>query len=277
MVMTGWLHHINQRRLLPFLWSGVGAGLVVCYAPRWISHTTGGLFPEAAQGAVDGTLSLVTVVLSAWFLVWLADEGGHRIGVRRAAWMRPVSAVIRSPLMLAVCGVFAVISELSSNRYVTGALDASDPLVAVCVLVGVVSGIVLLFLCYLALRDTPTHFFLFISGMFLIFSTAGLLDRGISDLQHAGIIPGAATIVHGPLGQSSHTALGVVFSGLLHFDPNPTLLSLVAWFAYVFSMASFYLFPYIYVGFARSTAYFYLGKDDPDVRAELANGPERPF
>ncbi|WP_127127490.1 iron uptake transporter permease EfeU [Georgenia sp. SYP-B2076] len=233
-ILVAYLVKTGRRDLLPQLWLGVGAavvvslafGAVLTFGPRGLSFE--------AQEAIGGTLSILAVGLLTWMIFWMARTARH---LKSDLQGRLGDAVAAGGRAVAVMALFAVGREgletalfLWAGAAATGA--STLPLVGA--VLGLAAAVGIGWAMYRgAVRLNLAVFFQW-TGVFVIVVAAGVLAYGVHDLQEAGILPGLNALAFDVSAQVPPSSwYATVLKGIFNFTPATTWLQAAAWTAYV--------------------------------------------
>ncbi|QNN52061.1 iron uptake transporter permease EfeU [Nocardioides mesophilus] len=245
-ILVAYLVKSDRRRLLPQLWSGVAAAIVLSlgfgaaltFGPRGLSHE--------AQELIGGLLSVLAVVFVTWMIFWMAAAARGMGGELRGRIDRAADA---GGWSLVVVGLLAVGREgletalflwAATGAATSGGASSVRPLIAAAL--GLATAVVLAYLLYRgALRLNLSRFFTWTGG-FLVLVAGGVLSYGVHDLQEAGVLPGEDSLlfdVSNVLDPSSWFA--VVLKGVFNISPVTSVLAGVAWLLYVVPTMTIFL------------------------------------
>ena len=240
-ILIAYLVRSGRTHLLPRIWAGVGAAVLVSLAfGALLTYGPRGLTFEA-QEAVGGTLAVLAVALVTWMIFWMGRTarslaGDLRGQIDRAADAGRWSLVLVAALAVGREGLETALFLWAATETATGATASSvpawQPLTGAAL--GLLTAVALGWLLYRgAVRINLSRFFTWTGG-FLIVVAAGVLGYGVHDLQEAGILPGLNNLafdVSGTVDEGSW--YGAVLKGVLNFSPQTTWLQAVAWLAYL--------------------------------------------
>jgi high-affinity iron transporter len=241
-VLVAYVDRIGRRDVLPRLWAGVAAAVVLSLGVGAVL-TWGPYGPSfQAQEILGGVFSLLAVALVTWMIFWMA---GNARDMSRNLRSRLDAAIGTSGAAVVLIGFVSVgregvetalllwASASSSQNAATGTLAAfAGILLAVLIAWLINRGIV---------RVDLSRFFRW-TGVFLIVVAAGILVYGIGDLQEAAVLPGwgtAAIDVSAAVPPSSW--YGTLLAGILNFTPAPTWAQLTAWIVYLVVVLGLFL------------------------------------
>jgi high-affinity iron transporter len=244
-ILVAYLVKSGRRELLPRVWAGVAAAVVVSlgfgalltFGPRGLTFE--------AQELIGGSLSILAVVFVTWMIFWMAAAARGLAGELRGQ----VDRAAAGRWSLVLVGMLAVGREgLETALFLwaaTGSATAAGggsagPLAAAAV--GLAVAALLAYLIYRgAVRINLSRFFTW-TGAFLVLVAAGVLSYGVHDLQEAGVLPGLGNVlfdVSGTVDPSSWYA--TVLKGVFNFSPTTTVLEGLAWLLYVVPTMTLFL------------------------------------
>lgn len=250
-ILVAYLVKTGRRELLPRIWAGVAAAVLVSLAAgAALTFGPKGLSFEA-QEIIGGSLSIVAVGLVTWMIWWMAGAGASLARTLKAQvdaaadsrWALPVVALLavgreglETALFLWAATAAAARSGGSTTAPIAGAL------------IGLGIAVALGWLIYRgALRINLSTFFSWTGG-FLVLVAAGVLAYGVHDLQEASVLPGLNTLAYDVSGVlDPNSVLGVLLKGVFNFSPAATVLEAIVWWAYVLVVGS------LFIGRVRAT------------------------
>jgi high-affinity iron transporter len=234
-ILVAYLHKIDRRDVLPRLWIGIGGaillsltvGAVLTFGPSTLSFQ--------AQEILGGVLSIVAVGMVTWMTFWMVRHARGLSAELRADVDRAVRQ--RSALALVVVGIVSVGREgVETALFVWASVNAgaNAALGTLGAVLGILIAVVLAYLIYRGLVRIDLGRFFFWTGIFLIVVAAGVLAYGVGDLQEAGVLPGITVHAYNVAAVVSPTSwYGALLAGVFNFDPEPTVLQVAVWIAYV--------------------------------------------
>jgi high-affinity iron transporter len=234
-ILVAYLHKIDRRDVLPRLWLGIGGAILLSLAVGAILTFGPSTLSFQAQEILGGSLSIVAVGMVTWMLFWMVRHARGLSAELRA----DVDTAIRqrSALALVILGVVSVGREgVETALFVWASVNAgaNATLGTLGAVIGILIAVVLAYLIYRGLVRIDLGRFFFWTGIFLIVVAAGVLAYGVGDLQEAGVIPGitvhAYTLAHLIPPTSWY---GALLGGIFNFTPEPTVVQVAVWIAYV--------------------------------------------
>lgn len=244
MILVAFLVKSQRRESLKWVAGGVGAAIVMVAAifvgVRFGTSTVTGVAAEL----ISGLASLVAVVIVTWMVLWMRTasrsiSGDLRQGMSKALTIGP-SAVLA--LAFFAVGREGVETALLMVGYAENTAGSQWPLIGL--LLGILIAMVLTVAMYFgAVRINFALFFKY-TGALLIVVAAGILAYGIRALQTADWLPGLASRAFDISAWFSMSSwYGTLAQGIFNFRPEPTVLQVVAWSAYVVVVLTLFLRP----------------------------------
>ncbi len=237
-ILIAYLVRSGRHHLLPRIWAGVAAAVVVSLAFGGLLTWGPRRLTFQAQEAVGGILSILAVGFVTWMVFWMASharglsaELRGRIDV--AAEAGRASLVLVAFLAVGREGLETALFLWAATQAAAGSTGSTvAPLVGA--LLGILSAVVLGYTFYRGfLRINLSRFFAW-SGVILIVVAGGVLAYGVHDLQEAGLLPGLNSLafdVSAVVPPSSW--YGTLLKGVFNFSPATTWLEATAWVLYV--------------------------------------------
>ena len=241
-ILVAYLRKVDRRDVLPRLWIGIGAailvslgvGAILTWGPYGLSFQ--------AQEILGGSLSIVAVAMVTWMIFWMARNARslkHDLHSKLDAALAGAASGIVLLGLLSVgregieTALFVWATVASSGNALTGSLGA---------LLGILTSVVISFLIYRGfVRINLSRFFTW-TGAFLILVAAGVFAYGIGDLQEGGVIPGLGHAAYSLAGAIPPTSwYGAVLGGVFNFTAEPTWAQVGAWFAYLIVVGTLFL------------------------------------
>ncbi|MER7674454.1 iron uptake transporter permease EfeU [Kitasatospora sp. NPDC096128] len=233
-ILIAYLVKTDRRDKLPPVWIGVGAAVVLSMVFGAVLQFGSSQLTFEAQEALGGSLSIISVGLVTWMVFWMRRTARH---LKTELHGKLDAAIAMGTTALVVTSFLAVGREgLETALFIWSAVQATDdgwnPLIGAAL--GLLTSVVLGWLFYRgALKINLARFFTW-TGAMLVVVAAGVLAYGVHDLQEAGWLPG----LHATAFDISSTIpkdswYGTLLKGVFNFQPDPTVLQLVVWLAYL--------------------------------------------
>lgn len=239
-ILFAYLQRSGRRHLLPALWAGVGAAVVVSVGAGIVIHSVAGSLEGKARSVTFAVICFTAVVVLTWMIFWMRQHARSISGELKSTMETAIEASHgdRVGLAVAVAAFVAVAREgLEASLFLVAvATDSSGTRVFVGGLIGLAVAGGAGWLVVVGGKRLPLKQFFSVTGVVLVIFAAGLAARGILFLQQGSILASAdyavydLTSVHF-LTQGSE--IGKFLSAMLGWDPRPSVEQLLAWVAYV--------------------------------------------
>jgi high-affinity iron transporter len=242
-ILLAYLHRSDQQPATRWVWAGTGAALVVSLLTGLILWNTIGGLEGFAEEVSEGVIALLAVALLTWMIFWMGRQA--RFLRSRLQSQAEEALMLGGGTALALLAFVAVLREgvesvLFMLSTTLGAESTGSQLLGG--LLGVLAAGVIGYLFYRGSHLVDLRIFFRVTGVLLILFAAGLVSKGIHELQEAGILP---TLVEhlwrlSVLDPDSTTA-GRWLASLFGWDPDPSLLMVVGYLAYIIPVGSAFL------------------------------------
>ncbi|MFI1580591.1 iron uptake transporter permease EfeU [Embleya sp. NPDC020630] len=244
-ILIAYLVKTGRREALPAVWVGIGAAVAMSVALEAALELTSAEMDFKEQEAFGGSLSIFAVALVTWMIFWMRRTS-HALKAElqgkldHALAMGTGALVLTAFLSVGREGLETAVIVWGTARS-TG--ENTEPMIGVAL--GLASAVVLGYLFYAgAVRINLAKFFLW-TGAGLVVVAAGVLAYGVHDLQEADYLPGLSNRAFDISDTiPPDTWYGTLLKGILNFQPDPTVLQVAVWAAYLVPvMALFFLLP----------------------------------
>jgi high-affinity iron transporter len=241
-ILIAYLRKIGRRDVLPRLWIGVGAavalslgvGALLTWGPTGLSFQ--------AQETLAGVLSILSVGLVTWMILWMARNARDLKGGLQT---KMAAAIAGGGLGIVLLGFITVGREgVETALFIWANVNQSGVAVlsTIGAFLGIAAAIALSYLIFTGFVRINLSTFFTWTGLFLIVIAAGVFADGIGALQAAAVVPGVDNIAYSlatviPPDSWYDTLLG----GIFNFTPEPTWAQFIGWIFYsaVVSIAFF--------------------------------------
>jgi high-affinity iron transporter len=244
-IVAAFLVQRGERQALRPMWLGVGVAVGLCAAVALVLYAVGQSLPFREREALEGVLALVAVAGVTYMIVWMRR---HARGLKRTLESEAASALLTGSVAALVGMAFlAVLREgMETAIFMLAAFQGStDPAATgTGAVLGVSVAIGLGYAIYRgAVRIDLARFFR-ATGLVLVLVAAGLLASAVHEFAEAGLV----TALQGrALDLSWLVVPGSVqaslLTGLLGFQPSPTVAEIAIWLAYAVPMVIYVLWP----------------------------------
>lgn len=241
-ILVAYLNKLGRRDVLPRLWIGVAAAVLISLATGAI--LTWGPYGLSFQGQeiLGGLLSILAVVLVTWMIFWM---GKHARDLKHDLQTKLDLAVAGTGMGIVAVGFVSVGREgVETALFIWANVNAGENalLGTIGALLGVLVAVVIAYLIYRGFVRINLSRFFFWTGLFLVLVAAGVLLYGIGDLQEASVLPGWGQSAFSLAGIIPPTSwYGTILGGVFNFTPEPTWLQFGAWLAYLVVVSLLFL------------------------------------
>lgn len=228
------LHRLGQRRWSGMVWAGVGVAVLLSLLAGVLLNTVGVALEGPAEEIFEGATMLLAAGVLTWMIFWMQRQGrelqaGLEGDVRRALardsapglFLLALTAVLRE-------GVETALFLTASS------FGASTLQVWAGTLLGFAVAVALGLLVFAGGRRLDIRLFFRVTGVLLLLFAAGLVGRGVHELQEAGVLPVVLEHlwdINGILDEKG--AVGTFLTALLGYNGNPSLLEVAAYGIYM--------------------------------------------
>src|SRR3954451_19754360 len=237
-ILIAYLVKTERRHLLPRIWGGVAAAVVISLAfGALLTFGPRGLTFQA-QEALGGTLSIIAVGFVTWMVFWMARHARGLSGELRgkidvAAEAGRASLAVVAALAVGREGLETALFLWAATQAATNNTGSTTrPLLGA--LLGILTAVAMGYAFYKGVLKINLSTFFTWTGAILIVVAAGVLAYGFHDLQEAGILPGLsnrAFDISGTIDPNSW--IGTLLKGTFNFSPATTWLELTVWVLYI--------------------------------------------
>src|SRR4051795_8230198 len=248
-ILVAYLVKTGRRKQLLPVWLGVVAAVAVSLTFGWVlTYISSTVLYGPQHELFDAITSVIAVGLVTWMIFWMRRTARRLSGELRGRLDGAIENSARAMGMAAVVGIafLAIVREglETTLLFFASAQGATTSAPLVGLGAGVATAVVIGVLLYFGAIRINLSKFSTVSGVLLIFVAAGILKSPIHDFQEAGVLPGLSTHafdISGVLDPSSW--YGAVVSGLFNITPQPSVLEMVAYVAYLVPVLVVFLWP----------------------------------
>ena len=242
-IIAAYLVKVGRRDALAKVWLGVGAAVALSVGAGVLVISTVGRLPLVVQETFEGVAAIIAVAVLTWMLFWMRRQGRAMKGELE----RGVDAALAVGSTTALAGLafFAVVREgletvlflfaiWSSSGDVAGLLFAALAGLAAAVAIGYA-------IFAMGVRVDLRKFFT-ITGVVLIFVSAGLVSFAIAEFTEAGLLPVTQTAFDLGTTLPETSPLGSLLAGLFGYRSAPTVLQVIGYLAYLIPVLLIFVF-----------------------------------
>jgi high-affinity iron transporter len=234
-ILLAYLDRIRQERAATWVWGGTGAAVVASFIAGLILWNTLGGLEGTAEEVTEGVIALTAAALLTWMIIWMGRQArGLRTHLQSQVDQALAAGGTTALGLIAFVAVFreGIESALFMISTTVGGASGGSQLVGG--LLGLVAAVVIGYLFYKGSHLIDLRAFFRVTGILLILFAAGLVSKGIHEFQEVGILP--TFVEH--LWQVDFlnpdtSALGRWLASLFGWSPNPSLLMVLGYVAYV--------------------------------------------
>ena len=243
-IIAAYLVKLERRDALRGVWVGVGAAVTLSIVVGSLVVATVGRLPLVVQESIEGIAAVVAVVVLTWMLFWMRRQGRAMKGELEHG----VDMALAGGSMLALAGLaFVSVARegLETVLFLFAIGTSSGP--ALPTLAAAVAGLAVAVAIGWAIFAAGIRIdlrrFFNITGIVLIFVSAGLVAFAVHEFGEAGLIAnsGKAFDLGAILPESS--PLGALLAGLFGYRSTPTPLEVIAYLAYLIPVLVVFLRP----------------------------------
>ncbi len=242
-IVLAYLRRLGRGDASRWVWMGTAAAIVLSLVVGAIIFGTVGELEGRAEEVTEGLVALFAAGLLTWMIFWMAAQARTIKGRLQA----DVDAALRSESVLALAGLafVAVLREgLESALFListtVGAASGLGQLVGGVAGVATAAGVG--YLVYRGGRRLNLRLFFRITGALILLFAAGLLAKGIHELQEAHLL-GTVNEHLWRVGfaDPDTSRVGEFLKSLFGWSPAPSFEMALAWLAYIVPVGSVFL------------------------------------
>jgi len=229
-IMLAYLRQVDYPKGIAAVWLGVAGAVAVSLGAAAVIFLLGASLEGKAEEIFEGTALLLAVGVLAWMVVWMKHQA-HGIKGRLEAQVQDALHT-GSGVALAGLAFVAVGREgLETALFLFAASETAAPWET---LAGGLAGLALAVALGVAInkgsRRLDMRTFFNVTGVLLVFIAAGLLARGIHELQEAAVMPIFVEHVW-DVNHVLNEAMGAggFMRGILGYNGNPSLVEVMAY------------------------------------------------
>lgn len=266
-IVLAYLKAIGQTRFWAHAWGGALAGVGLSFAIGVGIFIAGGEFEGRAEALFEGVTMLTAVAVLSWMIIWMRTQS---VRMRAELQAKVDTALLTgSRLGIAIVPFIAVFREgIETSLFMVAASEtASHAEAAIGGGAGLLLAVAVGWAFYRWGRRVNLKAFFNVTGVLLIFVAAGLLARGIHELQEAEVVPTVNEHVwdiNATLSDSE--GVGEWLKGLLGYNANPSAEEVIAYPLFL-ATALFYFFRPAPSSSARARSSGSLARQEADVRS----------
>jgi high-affinity iron transporter len=234
-IVLAYLRKLGRPDRFPSIWAGTAAAVVVAVAIGTVLFLTVGELTGEPRKVTFAAIMLFASGVLTWMIFWMRTQARAVKGQLQSKVDTALVAGSASALMLVVfVGVLRESIE-TVLFFLAAAGQTSTTNALVGGALGLAGALVLAWGFYKGASWLDLRQFFTISGAIVLLFAAGLLARGVAELQVVGAIPTFWYPVFDltSIEPLTHGFLADLLRGLLGWDPAPSIEELLVWLAYV--------------------------------------------
>lgn len=234
-LVSGYLARTGQRRLQSAVWMATAAGGAVSVLGAFLLQRLAGGFTGKTEQIFEGATMLLGAALLTTLIVWIAgqNDAARRLKQRLEARFAASKASRYPGLFLLV--FLAILREgVETALFLAAARFSTSDRNLIGALIGLAAAVLLGFALFRGLLRISLRAFFAATNALLVLFAAGLVGRGIHELQEAGLISGAAHYLYdlnALLPKKSFA--GDLARGLFGYSAKPSLIETLAYVLYL--------------------------------------------
>lgn len=239
-ILVAFVRKTGHNDRLPALWAGVGAAVALSLGVGALLVFTSAELGFEAQELFGGGMSVVAVAFVTGMVFWMKRNSRSLSGELKD---KAEAALSGGALAMAGTAFLATGREgLETALFLWPSLRASGYQAGAGAVLGIAVSVALAYLLYRRSITLNLAAFFRWTGAGLVVVAAGVLAYGVHDLQEARLLPGLGTKafdVSSVIQPSSW--YGTLLKGIFNFQPDPTVLQVVAYLAYLIPVMVLFL------------------------------------
>jgi high-affinity iron transporter len=243
-ILLAYLARTGHRREFPAIWSGVACAALLSLAAATIIFVTAGAFSGRGEQFFEAAAYLTAVVVLTYMIFWMRREA---VTIRASLQARMSDALrANSRTALVVLAAVSVGREgIETALFFFATVRASSPLAGGAgAVLGLGTAVLLGWMLYRGTYRLDLRMFFNVTSALLLLVGAGLLSRGIGELQEAGVVPMLVEQLWNTNRLVSQTStLGNLLEAMFGYTSTPSLTQAAAYALYLVMVGWAYLRP----------------------------------
>lgn len=242
-ILLAYLDRTHRSAGIRSVWLGTLAAAIVSFIVGALIWTTVRSLEGVAEGLTEGTIALAAAGLLTWMIFWMGRQARH---LRRSLEARADAALATGGILtLGLIAFVAVLREgLESSLFLISTTVGEDASGSQLLggIAGLAAAAAIGYLLYKGSHLIDLRKFFRATGILIILFAAGLVSKGVHEFQDAGIIPilmERLWTVH--VFDPSTSTTGEFLKSLFGWQAAPSLLTVVAYFAYLLPVGRSFL------------------------------------
>ena len=241
-IIAAYLVKLGRGDALPRIWLGVGAAVLLSVAVGAIVALTIGQLPLVVQETLEGLAAVAAVIVLTWMLFWMRRQGRAMKGeLERGVDLALAAGSTGALAGLAFVSVAREGLETVLFLFAIGASAGDIAPLFIAAIAGLATAVAIGWAIFrLGIRVDLRRFFT-VTGVVLIFVSAGLVAFAIGEFTEAGLLPATPVVIELGTVLPESSPLGSVLAGLFGYRASPTVLELIGYFGYLIPVLALFI------------------------------------
>ncbi len=238
--MLAYLHKTGNQKYAPNVWWGVGLAGIASILSAILFHLASISF-AAHEELFEGVTLLLAALMVSWLILWMFRQ--KKISQQIEAGLKK-NLEIGHATGVAFFSFIVVFREgIEIVLFLGGINLATGSISAFAATLGAAAAFALAYLVFKSIIHLNLSQFFKVTSILLIILAAGLVSQGVHELEEAGVISPVIAHVYDvtpavnadgsyPL-MHEKGIVGGTLKGVMGYDTNPSLMQVLAYFAYL--------------------------------------------
>lgn len=233
-IVISYLYKTGERSFIKHVIFGALSAIVLSVAIAYIFELLLGGFAGKTEQIFEGSVMLLAVVVLTYMIFWMNSQAKKvksdiEISVDNAIGKKKIFSLF-------FLGFIIVLREGAETvlffRAISFQTDSRGLIVGG--VIGIISAIALALVFFISTIKVNLSLFFRITGILVMFISAGLLSASVHEFQEAGVIP----VIKGNVYNISNfisldSVAGGILKSIFGYNPSPSLLEIITYLAYI--------------------------------------------
>ena len=243
-ILMVYLKKTGQNKNFIYIYAGVFSGILGSLLFAYLSNKVSFLFEGAGEEVFSAVILLLAVIILTYMVIWMSD---HARNLKGKIQQKVDTALEQNKLwalsFLAFSGVFR--EGIETVLFLWGILLQNQEPFSISLalfsgIAGIVLAILMAWLFFRGFGHLDLKSFFKVTGLILLFMSAGMLVAAVGKLESAGIIsPILSHLWNSSWLLDERTLFGHIISGFLGYRAKPSLMEVLTYLIYFFSILLF--------------------------------------
>jgi len=249
-IVLGAVNKIRRSDLIPTVWLGILSAIAVSIVTAIVLTLFGMSLEDPYEAIFEGITMLIAAGILTWMIFWMGkqarflkseieasmNKAAASTGKRAVFWLAFI-AVVREGIELAI---FVTAAFFAGNQ-AQGASTGNIVQTLAGTILGLGTAALLSWTLFATTVRLDLRKFFQVTGFLLILFAAGLVAHGIHEFNEVGWIPAIVEHVWDVNAFVNEDSLpGQLLQTLFGYNGNPSLTEMIAYFAYIVTVAVFW-------------------------------------